>query len=526
MVAGAMECLGVPMIGDQGSYPFNVEDIEILAASRGRVVLSDQHGRTRLGEEKASSAQERIKKIEQVVAHRNHNCDVWGFKDPSAYLYLEQIRRCFANPRFIVIFRDFAAIAEREYVTTDLPIESGIQVALERYSSINAIVTSWRIPTLAVSYERALEQRSEFVGSLSNFLGLKETISITTEVLEFFSPDRGYKTLDGAARGSWLRPTARISEEVVTVSVTSSACVDKPDLEMNLDRNQALVRGLDHATMKGVEIGPFYSPIAPKSAGWDIIIVDYIDADELRQIARTHTSEAIRNCQHLIEDVDVVWRDQPLDIACLALNPGGYDFLIASHVVENIPDLIGFLQKASRILKPAGIVSLALPDMRYCFDFFKTLTLTNHVLDAFYEKRLRHAPSTIFQAFAYQAWVDGSGAWLRNANGPISLIGSLQQAFDLYKQERENGSHSSAAHIDAHAWSFTPSSFALIILELSVLGLVDFHIESIENGEGAEFYVQLRSGRVTELEVEISAKRQQLFENIAKEQDVRSSMVT
>ena len=56
-----------------------------------------------------------------------------------------------------------------------------------------------------------------------------------------------------------------------------------------MDRTSVLLQGIDKATACGVEIGPFYSPIAAKKNGWNTIVVDFKNTQELQLVANEHT---------------------------------------------------------------------------------------------------------------------------------------------------------------------------------------------------------------------------------------------
>ena len=70
-------------------------------------------------------------------------------------------------------------------------------------------------------------------------------------------------------------------------------------------RNEILLAGLTKS-MSGLEIGPFYDPIAPKRAGWNVKTVDYADYDFLYRLAVNHDSEYIRQRAQNVESVDIV----------------------------------------------------------------------------------------------------------------------------------------------------------------------------------------------------------------------------
>ena len=65
------------------------------------------------------------------------------------------------------------------------------------------------------------------------------------------------------------------------------------------------------------------------------------------------------------------------------------------------------------------------------------------------------------------------------------LIHSIDQAANWAQR------HDTEAYIDAHAWTFVPASFSLIMLELAYLGLTDWEVERTQPAEYTEFYTSL-----------------------------------
>ena len=259
-----------------------------------------------------------------------------------------------------------------------------------------------------------------------------------------------------------------------------------------MDRTNFLLQGIDRNSSHGIEIGPFYSPIAPKATGWNTTIVDFASEAILKETARNHSVAAIRDLVNNIEPVDIVWRDKRLDDACLAICPDGYDFLIASHVIEHIPNIVGFLQQVSRLARPGFVLSLAVPDCRLTFDFFKPVSNTSHALLAHRENRMIHSPETIFDTHAYMVHMDKAGAWSRDDKGAIGLATPISRANEIYTQYLRLAMNGTQDYVDAHCWVFTPSSFELMILELNDLGYIDFSVTKMARGPCSEFLVQLR----------------------------------
>ena len=56
------------------------------------------------------------------------------------------------------------------------------------------------------------------------------------------------------------------------------------------------------------------------------------------------------------------------------------DFVISAHVIEHLRDPIGAIVNAIRVLRPAGVFLLAVPDMRLTFDRRRPETSVGHAL--------------------------------------------------------------------------------------------------------------------------------------------------
>jgi SAM-dependent methyltransferase len=56
-----------------------------------------------------------------------------------------------------------------------------------------------------------------------------------------------------------------------------------------------------------------------------------------------------------------------------------FDFVLSAHVIEHLPDPIGAIRSALRVIKPGGVVLLSVPDMRYTTDRLRPVTSLDHL---------------------------------------------------------------------------------------------------------------------------------------------------
>jgi SAM-dependent methyltransferase len=75
----------------------------------------------------------------------------------------------------------------------------------------------------------------------------------------------------------------------------------------------------------------------------------------------------------------------PVDVLGNAQDLSGFgdaslDFVIANHLLEHLEDPIAGLLEFQRVLKPGGVVYLALPDQRLTFDRNRELTSVEHLV--------------------------------------------------------------------------------------------------------------------------------------------------
>lgn len=230
---------------------------------------------------------------------------------------------------------------------------------------------------------------------------------------------------------------------------------------------------------QGLEIGPSHNPVAPKKDGFNVHIIDHLSRE---QLIEKYTGHGVR--LENIEEVDFIWSGEPY--AELTGKSRFYDWIIASHIIEHTTDLVGFLNDCDSIMKEDGVISLAVPDKRYCFDHFRPLTGLSKVMDAHYSGNTIHSPGTVAEFYLNVVSRGGQIGWDHLNEGEYRFVHSLDDAVEGIGKVVDDGEY-----IDVHSWCFTPHSLRLMIHDLNLLGLIPFREVSFFPTGGNEFFMTL-----------------------------------
>lgn len=261
-----------------------------------------------------------------------------------------------------------------------------------------------------------------------------------------------------------------------------------------IDRLDLLRQGISIGDA-GIEIGPWFNPAVPRRAGYKTLICDVFPLERLKQNALADAS--IENALiENIEEVDIVGSVHVLEQAALEKGISGtLDFVVSSHNIEHFPDPIRFLQACSVILRQGGIVNLALPDRRNCFDLLRPNSDTGDMLQAYWEKREKPTAGQIFSSTSLNVSnsVNGESRSGWGVNDSVSEAKLTTNLDEAYRLAELNAFDPDAPYQDAHCWCFTPDSFRAILFDLQQLGILDLQVLDISTPGGHEFFVHLRN---------------------------------
>ena len=225
------------------------------------------------------------------------------------------------------------------------------------------------------------------------------------------------------------------------------------------------------------------SPIVTRDMG-EIAYVDHASTPDLQEWYRHDPNVDVDR----IVEVSYIWGESSLEEA---IGPDKkFDYVIASHVVEHVPDMITWLQEIAAVLKPGGVLSLAIPDKRYTFDVLRRETVPADLIEAYTHRSRKPSSGQIFDHYSMVVDADTQKIWKGElGDHTFRKKFTLDKVIGLCREASEDDKY-----IDTHCWVLTPYSFIENLKMLVRLDLLDFEMAKFDETVYAqlEFFVTLR----------------------------------
>jgi SAM-dependent methyltransferase len=236
-------------------------------------------------------------------------------------------------------------------------------------------------------------------------------------------------------------------------------------------RDERVRRNLDLSCGAGLEIGPLFSPLVMRGEA-NVRYVDIQSAADLREHSKgdptVKLDEIVDADYVLIQDDGSV-----LSVSEAAAAGAPFDWILASHVIEHIPDLVAWFRDLSSIMSPGARLSLVIPDRRYCFDALRPPTTVGDILLAYDNRDTRPSTRAVFDYFSSVVTVSTVGLWEGVVPDSSALIYTIDQSAEMLERSR------ACEYMDSHVWLFSPAEFVDQLSILSQLGLLDFALVDI-----------------------------------------------
>jgi hypothetical protein len=235
----------------------------------------------------------------------------------------------------------------------------------------------------------------------------------------------------------------------------------------------------------GLEIAPYFHPVTDRSKH-DVFYVDCIDNDEIRRKAASNPGASANE----VPLIDAVWLPGKRLAECVAGRQFGY--VVASHVLEHVPNPLGWLLDILECMEVGGRIAILLPSKLHTMDHYRPLTTFAEVVGWWVEKPTRPTALQVMD-FLSQSFLDDGRVSFDAPMPPFDLVPrhySDQQALDFARYV-----DSTDSYLDIHCTVWTPESFVDVFERMVRLGLLDVEIlgpfTGFTGSPQAEFLVYL-----------------------------------
>jgi SAM-dependent methyltransferase len=216
----------------------------------------------------------------------------------------------------------------------------------------------------------------------------------------------------------------------------------------------------DLSNLTGLELGALHDPVVARAES-HILYGDHAGTEALKQ--KYAHNPGVPNDK--IVDVDVIWGVD----GAPSLPDHSLDYVIASHVMEHVPNLLGWLEHVRRVLKPNGVLGLAVPDKRFTFDFKRRETSLADIVHASLVGATAPLPICVLDHFFNAVHVDLATAWDTDMKADALPLAHPREYATVAAKQVQAGEY-----IDCHCWVFTPRSLAELFEKAVAAGLTSF----------------------------------------------------
>lgn len=236
-------------------------------------------------------------------------------------------------------------------------------------------------------------------------------------------------------------------------------------LEKQASRAEFVLSHLD-VSKRGIEIAPYFNPLVSKQK-YDVWYVDCIDNAEIQKKAAANPGAVGKTPPK----IDSVWVPGQRLKRCVGNQT--FNYAVASHVFEHVPNPIGWANQILECLEPGGRLALLIPSRLYSMDYYRRETTFGELMGWYIDNP--SIPTTgqimdfLSQSFEDRADVDFNQDMLpfSEARRHYSDADALNYATWVHNEKR---------YLDAHCTVWTAESFMEVfsrVRDLKVMN-VDF----------------------------------------------------
>ncbi|RLV49683.1 methyltransferase domain-containing protein [Nocardioides mangrovicus] len=240
----------------------------------------------------------------------------------------------------------------------------------------------------------------------------------------------------------------------------------------------------DFGSGRGIEVGPLFRPLVRREEA-DVRYLDIADRESLVETYREHVGIPVDD----IVDVDfpMTVDGVVISMAQAVGSHGPFDWVVASHVIEHVPDVIGWLADLAELTVDGGSVVLAVPDKRYSFDLHRPSTTVGAMLQAHLDQDVVPSVRAVYDHHREAVAATSTDLWAGALPGFEARIHDSSYVNDQVAQAAQ-------VYTDCHVWVFSEQQFLSQMSELRDLGLSHWYVDRFlpTAPNQLEFLVRLR----------------------------------
>jgi len=256
-------------------------------------------------------------------------------------------------------------------------------------------------------------------------------------------------------------------------------------------------------TKRILEIGPLDKPILKKENA-NVFYADIRDTQAVKNFYRNDESvniEAIVNIDYVIKGTysESIGNDEK------------FDYIVMSHVIEHIPELLKFFEDIKNVLNPGGKLCLTIPDHRFCFDHFRQPTSFAEAYDI-YVNGTKNLPFRVLDQ-RLSSTINDCVYWWNS----FTKFENLPKSKEQFENARKDYLRAlKGEYVDVHFSVFTPETFLLLLYNMLNFNLLPFRCSEFYNTNvnSIEFncVLELEPLLLVENSAEQEAERENLIE--------------
>ena len=226
----------------------------------------------------------------------------------------------------------------------------------------------------------------------------------------------------------------------------------------------------DHLDLNGasvLEIGPLESPTFTP-ADCDVKYLDWFTTQELQE---KHRGNPKLHPERFVEVTYAVKSKRFSDTI-----EERFDVVIANHIIEHIPDVIGWLGELATVCTDNAAIFLSVPDRNYTFDYLRPESTVIDLLRAHDADLERPDYYQILSSIYYWRPITQGEVWSGEDLGP-----KLRSKRYSLREAMARAVAGMNSYRDSHCHVFSRATFGALWADLEESGLIEWTLKDIDD---------------------------------------------